>query len=71
MPGRPASGGPAGAVLGRAVGGPPAVLTAGAAVGPRSLEAVRWLVVVVVVYTSANMLLTAKADTAEPAAANA
>jgi hypothetical protein len=36
-----------------------------------SLGAVRWLVVVVVVYTSLNMLMTAKADRPETAVAGA
>jgi uncharacterized membrane protein YfcA len=46
----------------------PAVLIAAYVVQSMSLDAVRWLVVVVVVYTSLNMLATAKTDRA---AANA
>ena len=50
------------AALGLALGGLPAVLIAAYVVQSMSLDAVRWLVVVVVVYTSLNMLMTAKAD---------
>ena len=49
------------ATVGLAVGGLPAVLIAAYLVGSLPLDAVRWLVIVVVVYTSANMLMTAKA----------
>ena len=51
-----------GAALGLALGGFPAVLVAAYVVQSMSLDAVRWLVVVVVVYTSLNMLMTAKSD---------
>ena len=50
------------ATIGLALGGLPAVLIAAYVVRSMSLTAVRWLVVVVVIYTSLNMLLTAKAD---------
>jgi uncharacterized membrane protein YfcA len=50
------------AALGLALGGLPAVLIAAYVVQSMSLVAVRWLVVVVVVYTSLNMLVTAQAD---------
>jgi uncharacterized membrane protein YfcA len=59
------------AALGLALGGLPAALIAGLIVKSLPLDAVRWLVVVVVVYTSANMLATAKADKADAVAANA
>ena len=49
------------AALGLALGGLPAALIAALIVGSMSLGVVRWLVVVVVVYTSINMLLTANA----------
>jgi uncharacterized membrane protein YfcA len=49
------------ASLGLALGGLPAVLIAAYAVRSMSLDAVRWLVVVVVIYTSLNMLVTAGA----------
>ena len=52
------------ATIGLALGGLPAVLIAAYVVRSMSLTAVRWLVVVVVIYTSLNMLLTAKADQA-------
>jgi uncharacterized membrane protein YfcA len=52
------------AALGLALGGVPAVLIAAFLVVSLPLAAVRWLVVAVVLYTSANMLLTA--DAAEP-----
>ena len=51
------------AALGLALGGLPAVLIAAYLVESLPLGAVRWLVVFVVVYTSVNMLATAKADT--------
>lgn len=50
------------ATLGLALGGLPAVLIAAYVVRSMSLDAVRWLVVVVVVYTSLNMLMTASAE---------
>jgi uncharacterized membrane protein YfcA len=50
------------AALGLALGGLPAVLIAAYLVRSMSLDAVRWLVVVVVVYTAVNMLVTAKPD---------
>jgi uncharacterized membrane protein YfcA len=53
------------AALGLALGGLPAVLIAAYVVQSMSLVAVRWLVVVVVVYTSLNMLATAQADPKE------
>jgi uncharacterized membrane protein YfcA len=48
------------AALGLALGGLPAVLIAAYLVQSMPLGAVRWLVVVVVVYTSINMLMTAR-----------
>ena len=56
------------AALGLALGAVPAVLIAALIVRSLPLTAVRWLVVVVVVYTSINMLGTAKRDavTEEP-----
>jgi len=59
------------AALGLALGGLPAVLIAAYVVQSMSLGAVRWLVVVVVVYTSLNMLLTAKGEPAETAVVSA
>ena len=59
------------AALGLALGGLPAALIAGLLVKSLPLGAVRWLVVVVVVYTAVNMLLTARADQPEPVIANA
>jgi uncharacterized membrane protein YfcA len=53
------------AALGLALGGLPAVLIAAYVVQSLSLDAVRWLVVFVVIYTSVNMLLTANAEKAE------
>ena len=50
------------AALGLALGGLPAVLIAAYVVRSMSLDAVRWLVVLVVVYTSLNMLITAAQD---------
>jgi uncharacterized membrane protein YfcA len=47
------------ASIGLALGGVPAVLIAAYIVRSLPLGAVRWLVVVVVVYTSINMLTTA------------
>jgi uncharacterized membrane protein YfcA len=57
------------AALGLALGGLPAVLIAAYVVQSMSLDAVRWLVVVVVVYTSVNMLATTRAEKTEAAAA--
>jgi uncharacterized membrane protein YfcA len=48
------------AALGLALGGLPAALIAALIVKSLPLDAVRWLVVVVVIYTAANMLLTAR-----------
>jgi uncharacterized membrane protein YfcA len=48
------------AALGLALGGLPAVLIAAYLVRSMPLGAVRWLVLVVVVYTSINMLMTAR-----------
>jgi uncharacterized membrane protein YfcA len=53
------------AALGLALGGLPAVLIAAYVVQSLSLDAVRWLVVFVVIYTSVNMLVTANAEKAE------
>jgi uncharacterized membrane protein YfcA len=53
------------AALGLALGGLPAALIAALIVKSLPLTAVRWLVVVVVVYTAVNMLMTAKPDSAE------
>jgi uncharacterized membrane protein YfcA len=50
------------AAIGLALGGLPAVLIAAYVVQSMSLDAVRWLVVVVVVYTSLNMLATARSE---------
>ena len=47
------------AALGLALGGLPAALIAGLIVKSMSVTAVRWLVVIVVIYTSINMLMTA------------
>ena len=47
------------AALGLAIGGTPAVLIAGLIVGSLPLQAVKWLVVVVVVYTAIAMLRSA------------
>jgi uncharacterized membrane protein YfcA len=51
------------AAWGLILGGFPAVLIAAYAVTSLPLGAVRWLVVVVVVYTSLNMLMTARTET--------
>jgi uncharacterized membrane protein YfcA len=48
------------AALGLALGGLPAAIIAGLWVPSMSLDYVRWLVVVVVVYTAINMLMTAE-----------
>ena len=50
------------AAWGLAIGAAPAVLIAAYLVTSLPLYAVRWLVIVVVVYTSINMLLTARRD---------
>ena len=52
------------AALGLALGGLPAVLIAAFLVKALPLSAVRWLVVIVVVYTAANMLITARTEDA-------
>jgi uncharacterized membrane protein YfcA len=58
------------AALGLAIGGVPAVLVAGLIVGSLPLAAVKWLVVVVVVYTAVAMLRSARlAAQPEPSAA--
>jgi uncharacterized membrane protein YfcA len=59
------------AALGLALGGLPGVLVAAYVFQSMSLDAVRWLVVIVVVYTSLNMLTTAKTDKADGAVGNA
>jgi uncharacterized membrane protein YfcA len=59
------------AALGLALGGLPAVLIAAYVVQSMSLDAVRWLVVVVVVYTSLNMLMTARTERPETGSAHA
>jgi uncharacterized membrane protein YfcA len=46
------------AALGLALGGLPAAIIAGLYVGSMRLDYVRWLVVVVVIYTAVNMLIT-------------
>jgi uncharacterized membrane protein YfcA len=56
------------AALGLALGGLPAVLIAAYLVQSMPLGAVRWLVVVVVIYTSINMLVTAREGGPERAA---
>ena len=53
------------AALGLAIGGLPAVLIAAFLVKSLPLAYVRWLVVVVVVYTAVNMLITADATHAD------
>src|SRR6185436_16005819 len=53
------------AALGLALGGLPAALIAALIVKSLPLDAVRWLVVFVVIYTAINMLITAKAGAAE------
>src|SRR3954462_3586577 len=50
------------AALGLALGGLPAALFAALIVKSLPLDAVRWLVVVVVIYTAANMLMTARSE---------
>jgi uncharacterized membrane protein YfcA len=62
------------ATWGLALGGVPAVLLAAYIVRSLPLTAVRWLVIVVVVYTALNMLLTARSDAVQdrsPAAGQA
>src|SRR4029079_15170348 len=59
------------ATIGLALGGLPAALIAAYVVQSMSLDAVRWLVGVVVVYTSLNMLMTARAEQAETGTAHA
>jgi len=55
------------AALGLAIGGLPAALIAALIVGSLPLAAVRWLVIVVVIYTALNMLMTAnQAETVAP-----
>jgi uncharacterized membrane protein YfcA len=49
------------AAIGLAIGGLPAVLIAAYLVKSLPLDAVRWLVIGVVIYTSINMLATARA----------
>ena len=53
------------AAIGLALGGLPAALIAALIVKSLPLGAVRWLVVFVVIYTSLNMLLTARAEPAD------
>jgi uncharacterized membrane protein YfcA len=55
------------AALGLALGGLPAALIAALIVKSLPLDAVRWLVVVVVIYTAANMLITARSGDTEVA----
>ena len=55
------------AALGLIIGGAPAVLIAAFIVKEMPLNAVRWLVVVVVLYTAATLLRSALSETAEPA----
>jgi uncharacterized membrane protein YfcA len=50
------------AAIGLALGGVPAVLIAAFLVVSLSIVAVRWLVIVVVIYTSLNMLITARQE---------
>jgi uncharacterized membrane protein YfcA len=50
------------AALGLTLGGIPAVLLAAFAVKSLSLDAIRWLVVVVIVYTAVTMLRSASAE---------
>ena len=50
------------AALGLAIGAVPAVLVAAFIVRSLPLSAVRWLVVIVVVYTAVSMLVTARAE---------
>ena len=55
------------AALGLALGGLPAAIIAAKIVESLPLDAVRWLVVVVVVYTSITMLATARSAKGDPA----
>ena len=50
------------AALGLTIGGIPAVLLAAFAVKSLSLDAIRWLVVAVIVYTSVTMLRSANVE---------
>ena len=59
------------AALGLALGGLPAALIAALIVKSLPLDAVRWLVVFVVIYASLTMLATAKADTPDAVAVRA
>src|SRR3954454_1080863 len=59
------------AALGLALGGLPAALIAALIVKSLPLDAVRWLVVAVVIYTSINMLMTARSEEGEAAVAHA
>ena len=59
------------AALGLALGGLPAALIAALIVKSLPLDAVRWLVVFVVIYTSLNMLATARAEQADEVALHA
>jgi uncharacterized membrane protein YfcA len=56
------------AALGLALGGIPAVLVAAYIVKQLDLSTVRWLVIVVVVYTATTMLLAARSERAEATA---
>jgi uncharacterized membrane protein YfcA len=58
------------ASIGLALGGLPAAIIAAKVVESLPLEAVKWLVVLVVIYTALNMLLTAKRDGAAISTAN-
>lgn len=60
-----------GAALGLALGGLPAVIIAAFLVKSLPLAAVRWLVIVVVVYTATTMLLAARRGRIAPTAARA
>jgi len=51
-----------GAAMGLAIGGIPGVLLAAYIVKELPLDMVRWLVIVVVVYTSVSMLWAARRD---------
>jgi uncharacterized membrane protein YfcA len=57
-----------GAAVGLALGGIPGTLIAAFIVKSLPMEAVRWLVVVVVIYAAAAMLRSALAGKREPAA---
>ena len=59
------------AILGLAIGGVPAVLIAALIVKSMPLSAVRWLVVVVVLYTAVTLLRAAAAERAQVAAGTA